>query len=508
MQLQELMRKYKKLLGYLDAHGTAETVRFIGDRLFGFERRRYSHLVKSRVAFHLEGCFPPPLISIVVPVYNPKLSELTACIDSVRGQNCSAWELVVCDDHSSDRGVIDYLRGLEQLPSVRVLWREQNGGIANATNDAIAASTGDYVAFLDNDDTLTVDAIARAVDAIRKYAYDFLYTDEDKLFPDGSFGQPFYKPDCSPELLLSCNYVTHLTVVRRSLGDALGWLRSEFDGSQDYDFALRAFERADKIGHVPEVCYHWRVGSGSVAGNPVAKPYAYDSARKALQEALRRRGVEGTVESHPHSLGHYQVAAQPPARMQITYVLDLRQYAEGTIDHFLRAGGGANTDVQYDSKICIAPKDMGVDSLRIPGFTVLHDMPELTGFIYYQSVPGSLRGGYSALLALTRVLLLSDAIAAVTPSIRLATRSRKAQGAGGEIAWHVDNRRLSKFLAITHMDLNNCTRLYTFSLLFRAKDSQQIRIQWDAEAGRGYAYAATDRRLVTCGSLCFDSLTI
>ncbi|PYM12918.1 MAG: glycosyl transferase family 2, partial [Candidatus Rokuibacteriota bacterium] len=125
---------------------------------------------------------------------------------------------------------------------------------------------------------------------------DLIYTDEDKLDPNGRRVEPFFKPDWNPDLLLSMNYITHLSVFRRTLLDAIGGFRPGLDGSQDYDLLLRVSERTRRIAHIPKILYHWRKIPGSAAGSTAAKPFAYKAGRQAIEDALQRRGHDGQVK--------------------------------------------------------------------------------------------------------------------------------------------------------------------------------------------------------------------
>ncbi len=105
--------------------------------------------------------------------------------------------------------------------------------------------------------------------ALNEDDYDVLYTDEDKVSGDLSeHNDPNFKPDFSPDLLRSHNYITHFFVARKSIVDDIQGFRSEFDGSQDYDFIFRCVEHAEKIKHIPKILYHWRIHGNSVAGRP------------------------------------------------------------------------------------------------------------------------------------------------------------------------------------------------------------------------------------------------
>jgi GT2 family glycosyltransferase len=175
---------------------------------------------------------------------------------------------------------------------VRLL--EQNQGISGATNAAIAMVAGDFIGFIDHDDLLKPHALAEvARRLVADPTIDLVYTDEDKMDVGGRLISPFFKPDWSPEHLTSRNYMSHLTVARRSLVEQVGGLRSGFDGSQDHDLVLRLSELTDRVEHVAEPLYTWRQVPGSTAAVVDAKPYAFDASKRALDEALVRRGYTG-----------------------------------------------------------------------------------------------------------------------------------------------------------------------------------------------------------------------
>src|SRR5262249_1585162 len=161
----------------------------------------------------------------------------------------------------------------------------QNGHISRATNSAAALATGEWLAFLDQDDLLAPDALAEvALHAAERPDCDVIYTDDDKIGEDGRRYAPQFKPDWSPDLLLAYMYLSHLFVLRRTLFDAVGGLRPGFEGSQDHDLALRATERARHVGHVPLPLYHWRAIAGSTATSGSAKPESFEAGRRAVHE--------------------------------------------------------------------------------------------------------------------------------------------------------------------------------------------------------------------------------
>ena len=242
-----------------------------------------------------------PLISVVMPVYNPPLPYLEIAIDSVKRQIYENWELCIADDRSTNSAVRDFLAMIAASdPRIKVIFREENGNISRATNSAAELATGEFIAFLDNDDELTPDALGEVALYLAEHQdSDFLYSDDDKIDETGKRFAPQFKPDWSPELLLSYMYFSHLCVVRRTLFCVLGGVRVGFEGSQDYDFALRATEQARHVGHIPLVLYHWRVLPGSTAQSGDAKPASFSAGLRAVQEAVNRRGISVEIRQPP-----------------------------------------------------------------------------------------------------------------------------------------------------------------------------------------------------------------
>jgi GT2 family glycosyltransferase len=240
-----------------------------------------------------------PLISVIMPVFDPDPSHLSAAIESVRNQAYEKWELCIADDGSTRPGVRELLNHHQnQDTRIRVVLRGGNGGIAAASNSAIELATGDYVAFLDHDDVLRAHALYRVAEFVTQNpTADVVYSDEDKILADGRRGAVFFKPDWSPEWLLSNNYLCHLSVLRRQLLIDIGGFRLGFDGSQDHDLLLRASERARYVGHIPDVLYSWRQVPGSAALSTDAKPAACAAGRRAVADALARRAEKAEVQN-------------------------------------------------------------------------------------------------------------------------------------------------------------------------------------------------------------------
>jgi GT2 family glycosyltransferase len=244
----------------------------------------------QKAAQALDGLLARPLISLAMPVYRTPEPVLRTCIDSVLAQSYAHWELCIADDGSGSVELTALLTEYARKDS-RIRFRQlpANAGIARATNAALDDCRGEYVGFIDHDDSLAPHALAEVV--LRFAAepgLDWVYSDEDRLDAQGRRFHPFFKPDWSPELLRACNYICHFVVVRRELVKQVGGLREGFEGSQDYDFLLRLSERSCRVGHIPRVLYHWRYSPLSLSHDQRKLEDASQAGRRALAEHIAR----------------------------------------------------------------------------------------------------------------------------------------------------------------------------------------------------------------------------
>lgn len=238
-----------------------------------------------------------PKISLIVPTFNTPLDLLSEMIDTVIQQSYSNWELCIADGSKPNSKTREKIKEYTQKDNrIKVVYLDKNYGISGNTNKALELATGDYTAMYDHDDFLELNALFEIVKVLNEQQVDIVYTDEDKYSEENKvFNDPNFKPDFSIDLLRSHNYITHLFVVKTSILNEIGGFRSEFDGSQDYDVILRCIEKTNKIYHLPKVLYHWRMHRGSTAEDPQSKMYCYEAGKKAIEEHLKRKGIEGTV---------------------------------------------------------------------------------------------------------------------------------------------------------------------------------------------------------------------
>ncbi|MFQ6862723.1 MAG: glycosyltransferase family 2 protein [Beduini sp.] len=239
-----------------------------------------------------------PKISVIVPTYNTPEKFLVEMIDSLITQSYSNWELCIADgsdeSHLARKIIKEYTKKDDRI---KACYLDENYGISGNTNKALELATGDYVGLFDHDDLLTPDCLFEIVKNLQNTKYDILYTDEDKLNnATGEFEDPNFKPDFSPDLFYSHNYITHFFVVKREIINKVGGFRSEFDGAQDYDLMFRCIEQSKNIYHIAKILYHWRMHAASTAENPESKLYCYEAGRQAIQEHYQRIGIQANVE--------------------------------------------------------------------------------------------------------------------------------------------------------------------------------------------------------------------
>jgi len=295
--------------------------------------RRYSTLTddaRSVIRQRASALGSRPLISIILPVFNPPADWLIQCVDSVRNQLYLNWELCIADDRSTDLKVHNILKRYANLDNrIKIVFREENGHISAASNSALDLAVGNWIVLLDHDDKLSEDALYRVVEAINNYpTVRLIYSDEDKINEANQRLQPYFKPDWNLDLFYSQNMFSHLGAYRLDLVKEVGGFRVGYEGSQDYDLALRCIEKVDanQIHHIPYVLYHWRIHEQSTAHSHETKPYAQVSALRALSEHFQRIKID--AKAMIDGSGYRVRFAVPEKRPLVTLVIPIRNSVE------------------------------------------------------------------------------------------------------------------------------------------------------------------------------------
>ena len=263
-----------------------------------------------------------PTFSLVVPLFKTPLGFFEDMVASVKAQSYSKWELVLVNASPEDQALAKRAESASKSDArIKLVTLEKNLGISENTNAGIAAATGDFIGFLDHDDTIEPDLLYEYALAISENPEtDVLYCDEDKLMPDGRYALPYFKADFGIDLLRSNNYVCHLLAIRRSLYETLTPNTPEFDGAQDHNLVLQASEHARHIHHVQRVLYHWRMSDTSTAGNTKGKPEANAAGLRAVRGHLERLGIRAKVTGGDYAFS-YKVVYEPPVDLPLVSIV-------------------------------------------------------------------------------------------------------------------------------------------------------------------------------------------
>lgn len=296
-----------KIKVYYQQFGLKQTVRRAIEKLGGKEvrtyeafRRRYFPDKKELNRQRKEQFVYEPLFSIVVPLYKTPLPYLEDLIRSIQAQTYGKWELYLSDGSGKESSLKEVLRNYARKEKrIHIIENDCRLNISDNTNRALEQADGDYVVFVDHDDTLAPDALYECVKVLNcEPDAEVIYTDSDKLSENGKrYSEPCFKPDFNLDLLRCQNYICHLTVIQKRFLDKVGYLNPNYSGVQDYDHILRCVERTNRIVHIPKILYHWRMCPGSVAVDTDNKPYTYELFQKILREHYERMGIQAEVKA-------------------------------------------------------------------------------------------------------------------------------------------------------------------------------------------------------------------
>ena len=291
-----------------------------------------------------------PTLSILTPLYRPDPPLLKEMVASLQAQTYPSWELWLAgalpDEHEAAQ-LIESLAAADDRVHFQPL--ASNTGIAANTNAALEMAAGEFVAFLDQDDTLAPQALFAVVQRLNQDPdLDLIYSDHDLLSQDGSRRyNPLLKPNWSPEILLSANYITHLTVVRTALMRQVGGLNLEMDGAQDWDLFLRLVEQTQRVAHIPQILYHWRDSQGSTAEDIWAKPYAPPAQLRAISQHLERLGLPEPAAFFDKS-GYIRVRWDTDPTKKVSIIIPSRGASEmlaNCVDSILDKTAYANFEI-------------------------------------------------------------------------------------------------------------------------------------------------------------------
>ena len=334
-----LKNNFNKISYYFRRYGLWKTLKKVFKRIFHIKENRKTNqeqykiwisnnepsneLLEKQKNYKFEK---KPKISIVVPMYNTNETFFKELIDCLKEQTYKNFEICLADGSEEENS---NLKQYINDDRVKYKFLNSNKGISENTNEAIKMATGDYIGFLDHDDLLSKDALFEVVKTINdKNEPDFIYSDEDKIDEKYERFEPYFKPDFSPETLECNNYITHFVVVKRSLLNEVGLLNSKFNGAQDFDFVLRATEKANQIVHISKILYHWRVHKSSTANVADSKPYAYEAGGEVIKSHLKRTNKKGKVEFGQEVPGIYKIEYEVKGNPKVSILIPNKDHIE------------------------------------------------------------------------------------------------------------------------------------------------------------------------------------
>lgn len=320
------MNIFIKTKSYLKRYGALNLIRKVTEKAsrgfdiseeFACENLTDEELLKQRNYKFLHN----PVISIVMPVYNPDDRYFKQTLNSIKNQTYENWQLCIGDAGNNKKNkILEEIFGNDNR--VKYLDIPVNYGISGNSNKALELATGEYIGLMDHDDILTSDALFMIVSKLNE-GYDIVYTDEDKTDENlNRYFSAYRKPDFNLNLFLSNNYMCHFTVISKKIIEEAGNFRSEYDGAQDYDLFLRCIEKTDRIGHVNKVLYHWRTVGGSTSGNPFNKEYAFDAGKRTLQDYILRNNIKGVKVAQMEDPGYYRIRCGRKGKLSLSMVVD------------------------------------------------------------------------------------------------------------------------------------------------------------------------------------------
>ena len=428
----------RSLLDWLIKHLTEnDYIRWISknDTLTDIDRKK----IKDRISRMDEN----PTISVIMPVYNPPIKFLREAIESVIFQLYPNWELCIADDASTNKeikNIIEEYRNLDDR--IRVVYRKNNGHISLASNSAIELANGQYIALLDHDDIFAEHALYMIAETVNRDPNSaIIYSDEDKIDEEGNRFSPYFKSDWNPDLFLAQNMINHLGVYRLDIVKQVGKFRVGFEGSQDYDLALRITEvsEPEQIHHIPHILYHWRAIEGSVALNRNEKKYAHKKANSAIKEHLVRRNIKADVLSSPRGSYHrvkYHLPKTPPKVSFIVPTRDRADLLEVCIDGILNETNYPNSEI-----IVINNRSSDPDALVY--LKKIDKNPKVTVLDYNKSFNYSAINNYAVEhVTGSLIVLLNNDIEVIDPewlNEMVSHAIRKEVGAVGALLYYPDD---------------------------------------------------------------------
>ena len=240
-------------------------------------------------------------ISIIVPVYKTE-RFLNACIASILAQTFTDFELILVDDGSPDGCPALCDAAAAKDSRIRVI-HQKNRGLSGARNAGLDAAEGEWIAFVDSDDTITPDFCAKLYHAAQETGAQMVVCNyrqvDEALTPIREQYLHVRREVLTPEQALEHSTLLPYMVVWNKLYHRSIFAQLRFaEGKLNEDTLLiaYAYEKAEKIANIPDAMYLYRKVAGSIVNSKVTlRNLDRVEANYVVFECARRHGVTGSL---------------------------------------------------------------------------------------------------------------------------------------------------------------------------------------------------------------------
>lgn len=220
-------------------------------------------------------CSEAPLISVIVPIFNVE-PYIRQCLDSIISQTYQNLEIILIDDGSSDNcgAICDEYADSDNR--IKVLHKE-NGGVADARNAGLAASTGKYIGWVDPDDWIEADMFEYLLSYAERYSSDITVCGRVEQYPQRTRIRTW-----DEQQLLKTEQALQQLLIDNQMGSYLWdklWKRELYGGIEfpkgrtfeDISIIHRLFVKAERVLCLTETKYHYRQRNDSIVGSQKLK---------------------------------------------------------------------------------------------------------------------------------------------------------------------------------------------------------------------------------------------
>lgn len=257
--------------------------------------------IPARIARHTALL---PAVSVIIPAYNVA-TYITEALESVVSQTFTDYEVIVVNDGSTDTPELE--RELEPFREHIVYLKQDNRGAAAARNAGLYVARGEFVAFLDADDSWHPDFLSSQMSFIESHGHcDLVYADallvgETKLAGKTYMETSPSRGDVTFESLITsrCNVITSGVVARKQMVLDAGLFDEHLLRAHDFDLWLRMVRAGARAFYQKKILLNYRVRADSLSGNAVQRVEreleAFDKIERHLELSPEEHALMATI---------------------------------------------------------------------------------------------------------------------------------------------------------------------------------------------------------------------